>query len=100
MERAAGATEVVPDPVLLLRMGEEQVLLVAVLEPGEGCPEPDDDLLDASEPPLAQTGIDADAQWRQLNRILSSVINPRKPSLGRIFLPSSRLRATYVIGAS
>ena len=61
-EQPAGPTDVLPDPLVVLGVGEEEVLLVAVLEPGEGRGEPDHDLLDAAEPPGAETGVDADAQ--------------------------------------
>jgi hypothetical protein len=93
-EWPAGPGEIGPDPVVLLRVSEEEILLISVLEPRQGRGQADHDLLDASEPPGAQAGVDADAERRQLNLILSSVTNPRRPSLGRIFFPSSRLRAT------
>ena len=61
-EQPGGAADVLPDPLVVLGVGEEEVLLVAVLEPGEGRGEPDHDLLDASKPPATETGVDADPQ--------------------------------------
>jgi hypothetical protein len=61
VEQAARAADVVADPIVVLRVGEEEVLLVSVLEPGEGGRETDHDLLDPSEPSFPETGVDADA---------------------------------------
>jgi GT2 family glycosyltransferase len=44
-------------------VGEEEVFLVAVLEPGEAGGDADHHLLDTAEHPAAQAGVDADPQW-------------------------------------
>jgi hypothetical protein len=93
----------------VLGVGEEQELLVAVVELGEPSRDSDHRLLHSAEPAPGESCVDANPQrlpWRrwgvgsQLNLIRSSVINPRMPSVGLIFFPSSRLRATYEIGTS
>jgi hypothetical protein len=64
MKQAAGSAQVASDPIVVLGVREEEVLLVSVLEPGEGRGEPDHDLLDAPELAGANPGVDADAQRR------------------------------------
>ena len=49
-----------PDPVVLTAVGEEEKLLVAVVERGQAGGDPDQDLLDAAELPGSEARIDAD----------------------------------------
>ena len=59
---AARPTEVRAQPLLLLGVGEEEVLLVAVIQLREPGGDADHDLLHAAEAPAAEAGVDADAQ--------------------------------------
>jgi hypothetical protein len=66
MERPAGTTEVAPDPLIVLGVGEKEVLLVSIVESGQSGGEADHDLLDAPELPGAYASVDADSQWGHL----------------------------------
>ena len=62
VEDAARALEIGEQPLLMLGVGEEEVLLVAVAQPREPGGDADHDLLHAAELPAAETSVDADAQ--------------------------------------
>ena len=76
MERPAWPAEVGAQPFVTLGMGEEEILLVAVLEPGEAGGDPDHDLLDAAEHPAAEAGVDADPQRAHPRLAADSLNNP------------------------
>jgi hypothetical protein len=55
-------TDVGPDPVVLSAVGEEEELLVALVELGESGGDADQDLLDPAEAPALEAGVEADSQ--------------------------------------
>ncbi len=64
VQQPAGPAQVGADPPVLIGMGEEEVLLVTVLEPRERRGEADHHLLDPSGEPAPEAGVEADAQRR------------------------------------
>src|SRR4029077_12421282 len=62
MQHPGGAAEVREQPVLVLGVGEEEVLLIAVREPREPGRHPDHHLLHAAELTAAEPRVDADSQ--------------------------------------